>query len=472
MHTAVLLLLGCLALALAARGAAAGPAVFDVRSYGGVPDGTTVNTAAFRAAVAAAARAAQASGAGSQVLVDGGVYLTGQVRLLSNVVLNITQNSVLLGSANQTDFPTDASQWALVFAENESNIGIVGAGTVDGQQPLYIGGWDAPNDKFVPKGWYPGECQGECRPRNIRFRSCTNIVLRGESAGAPISVVNSPDWTIHMENSTNVFVQFLRQYGDRRWPNNDGIDPDSSRNVTILDSSFDTGDDGVCIKSTVGFQVSSDVLVRNVTIRSRSSAIKFGSNTDTDCFNMLFENITIWDSHRGLGIQQRSQGNVYNITFRDITVETRYEPLGWWGAAEPIYVSSMVRAPGLPIGVTSNITFEQITARSENSAFLSGLSPGNILQNILLKNVSITIDKWSNYSLPVHEYDPTSAYNPSKWYAPVDGVYVERAEGVVFDTVSVTWTQAHKQPYWTGICFNTTNAGFPVTLTNTQCKFL
>jgi polygalacturonase len=445
----------------------ASAAVFDVRSYGGVGDGKTMNTVAFAKAMSAAASAPlPPSGLANQVLVTQGTYLTGQVELLSNVWLNITADATVLGSANVTDYPTDESKWALLFALGQNNIGVVGGGTIDGQQPLYSGGWNEQDNEFIPVGWLPGQCEGECRPRNIRFRTCTNILLQD------VLNTHSPDWTTHLENCTNALVQRFRQYGDHRWPNNDGIDIDSSQNVTVIDSSFDTADDGVCIKSTVGLGVIDNIVVRNTTIRSRSAAIKFGSNTDTNCSNLLFENITIWDSNRGLGIQQRSQGNITNVTFRDITVETRYNPLNWWGSAEPIYISSMPRATGGVVGLISNVTFENIVARSENSAFLSGRSPGVTLQGITLRNVTITIDKWSNYSTPAHSYVPTTAVEPAMVFPPamaVDGVYVEAAQGVVLEDVSVAYVSADKQPFWSRTCFNTTNAGYPVTTSGLSC---
>ena len=73
-----------------------------------------------------------------------------------------------------------------------------------------------------------------------------------------------------------------------------------------------------------------DFVVRNTTVRSHSHAIKFGSNCDTNMYNVLFENVTIWDSNGGMSIQQRSQGNITNITFANIRVETRYEAPRWW----------------------------------------------------------------------------------------------------------------------------------------------
>jgi polygalacturonase len=441
--------------------------VFDIRSYGAVNDGTTLNTVAIAKAIAAASSTPPPSGSSANtVLVSGGgAYLSGQVRLLSHVHLLVDENTTLLASANVTDYPTDEDDWAFVFAEGQVDLAIQGAGTIDGQQPLYIGGWAGPDDKFIPAGWNPSTCSGECRPRLVRLRNCSEILM------TDVLLTHSPDWTCHLEASRNILVQRLRQYGDSRWPNNDGIDIDSSQNVTILDSSFDTADDGVCIKSTAGFGLTRDVVVRNTTIRSRSGAIKFGSNTDTNCTNLLFENITIYDSNRGLAIQQRSQGNVTDVVFRDITVETRYNPPSWWGSAEPLYISSMPRAPGGVVGGVYNITFERITARAENGALFSGLHPGTVLQGVTVRNVSIVLDKWSNYSYPAHSYVPTTCV-PDLVVPPamhVEGIYIEAANGVVLENVNVSWVGAHAQPYWGRTCFNTTNAGFPVTVTGSTC---
>ena len=64
----------------------------------------------------------------------------------------------------------------------------------------------------------------------------------------------------------------------------------------------------------------------------------------------------------------------------------------WWGSGEAIWVTSMPRAVGLPIGTISNVTFQNITAVSQNSVLLSGLAPGNVVQGVTLQNVNITID--------------------------------------------------------------------------------
>lgn len=58
---------------------------FDVTDYGAVADGTTMNTEAFRAAIADC----HAAG-GGHVVVPSGAFLTGPIHLLSNVDLHVT----------------------------------------------------------------------------------------------------------------------------------------------------------------------------------------------------------------------------------------------------------------------------------------------------------------------------------------------------------------------------------------------
>lgn len=106
---------------------------------------------------------------------------------------------------------------------------------------------------------------------------------------------------------------------------NDGIDIDSSQNVTLTNSSINTGDDGICIKSSAGNNQVAYVTVSNVTVRSRSSAVKLGSNIVTDAHDLLFEDIIVNDSNRGLALQVRGGGNVYNLMFRRVVINgTRF----------------------------------------------------------------------------------------------------------------------------------------------------
>jgi polygalacturonase len=96
-------------------------------------------------------------------------------------------------------------------------------------------------------------------------------------------------------------------FGDLNSPNNDGIDIEDSNNTVITDCHIDTGDDAICPKSTTGPVY--NLTATNSWIRTKSCAIKFGSASFFDFKRLVFDNITIVDAHRGLGMQIRDGGN-------------------------------------------------------------------------------------------------------------------------------------------------------------------
>jgi hypothetical protein len=71
----------------------------------------------------------------------------------------------------------------------------------------------------------------------------------------------------------------------------------------------------------------------------------------------------------------------------------------------------MPRSATATAGQVTNITYENLIGVGQNANFLSGRAPGNVVSNITLRNVTLTIDRWStwNYSHPDHDYRPTTA---------------------------------------------------------------
>jgi polygalacturonase len=202
--------------ALCTAAAAAAPGTFDVTAYGGNPDGTTLNTAAFAAAVAAAHLYYARAGAPATVLAPGpGTYLSGQIVLQSGVTLAVAPGARLLASANQSHYPASSAAWAFLYARGAQDIGVTGGGVVDGQYEAYIGGFNATNDEFVFRGWPVCPGGGECRPRLALFQDSQRIAV------SSVAFVGSPDWTFHLLNCSYVHVFNWTQRGDERWPNND-----------------------------------------------------------------------------------------------------------------------------------------------------------------------------------------------------------------------------------------------------------
>ena len=142
----------------------------------------------------------------------------------------------------------------------------------------------------------------------------------------------------------------------------------------------------------------------------------------------------------------------------------------------------MLRTPESGATGVRNVTFERITAFSQNGAVLSGRSPGGSVSGVALRHVNITIERrpnW-NYSIeqgvyPNIEFDPSTVplagpphntrLSMSGW---MSGVYAERIEALSLDDVNVVFAGA-PQPYWGTACVNTTAAGFPVTVRGGSC---
>lgn len=379
---------------------------FNIVDFGAVEGGQQVVTAALQAAV----RAASAAGEPVEVLVPAGRFLAGSFSLASSVYLRLEAGAVLLASAALEDYPEEGWDWdpALVDTSNASGTGIVGQGRIDGQAlPFWVDHYD-PAHGYVPIKWLGiyGCTGGECRPKLVRFTDCNDITVAG------VTLENSPDWTSLYRRCDNVNIVGVRLLGDHQFPNNDGIDIESGSNISITDVEIDVGDDGVVFSSgntnplrrpwwPLPAAPVSNLTMRGARIRSKSSAIKFSAihfgnmSQHNDMHSMVFEDIEIWGSSRGIGFQQRTGGgNMYNLTFRNISIETIYPTgMNWWGSGEPIWITSVSQSSSpdeFLTGTVRDVLFKDVSMTSENGLLLSGSSAG-AMDRIVFDNASLTI---------------------------------------------------------------------------------
>jgi polygalacturonase len=68
---------------------------------------------------------------------------------------------------------------------------------------------------------------------------------------------------LHIQTSRHVTVQSVYIKGDWEVFNNDGVDIDSSSDVSVLDSTIDTADNALCVKSMLEGVPVERVLGRN-----------------------------------------------------------------------------------------------------------------------------------------------------------------------------------------------------------------
>ena len=339
------------------------------------------NSAAIQSALDRASKQGSRQGASELgcVVVSGGDYPVLSLEVRSHTRLVVSPQTRLLNVVNRT-------RVAVVHVRNARHVVIEGGGTIHGNAEHAWRFWSARDNRMSP---YFDDGQP------LR----ANCLLVSHSVGVTVRDLhlhNSTDWTFRMDNSSDIHVDNVDIYGDSRFPNNDGFDPQSCRNVTLTNSRIDVADDGICPKAQAGWGPLKGLYVHNVTIRSKSHAIKFGTNTDEGMSDVVFDNITIWDSNGGLSVQQRTGGDVTNVTWSNIQIETRYQAPRWWGNGEWLSFTNNPRGNNHTIGKVAGMRFVNISGRSENGGILSGLSGG--AHDIHFENVHITIATWSNYS--------------------------------------------------------------------------
>jgi len=373
---------------------------FDICSYGAKAGTDETCTEAINRTI----RACAESGGGT-VLVPAGTFITGPIELLSNVTLHLEAGAVLKGSEQLADYAGGGrGRQPLIRATDAENIAIVGRGAIDGSGTAFMDmtktrvGPHMPGDldpNFTRQGreyMDPkfGESDGPVvylrRPsRLIRITRCRNVLVRD------VTLRNSPTWTLHFDDCENVTVTGISLHNNLLVPNSDGIHCTTCRCVRISDCDISCGDDAIAI-TTQGSRpkgACEDVTVTNCTLQSRSVGVRLGYG-DGPIRNCTFQNLTIRESNRGLGVFVRDEWSIENVLFSNIVIRTRLHTGHWWGNAEPIHLSVIPQRRGGRTGKIRNVTFANITAESESGIVVYGHEPGDI-SNLSFDNVRLQI---------------------------------------------------------------------------------
>jgi polygalacturonase len=231
---------------------------FRVADLGGVPDGRTDALPAIRAAI----EKASAAGGGRVILSMGTWLSNGPVHLRSRIELHLEDGARLLFSPDPAHYlPVVKTRWEgtevmtyspLVYARDVEDVAITGPGTIDGNEQSGFHAWHpkAESDfRRLRRMGFDGvplaqRVFGEgthLRPPLVQVFGGRRVLLEGYTAR------HSPFWVNHLVYVDHATVRGLRV--DSRFPNNDGVDVDSSRNVLVERCTFTTGDDSVVIKS-------------------------------------------------------------------------------------------------------------------------------------------------------------------------------------------------------------------------------
>lgn len=348
----------------------AAAALFDIRQFGAVGDGATVNTLAIQKAIDAC------SAAGGTVLVAGGRYATGTLYLKDNVCLRVEAGAVLLGSTRIADYATNTDRtmypepWmnrCLIFARDARNISIEGHGTIDGQ------------GKSFPEQGDPGRN----RPKMIRLLNCSRIRMRDISLQAPAS------WTTEWRYCSDIVVDGITIFS-RANGNGDGLDFDGCSNVRVSNSTFDTSDDSICLQTSLSDKPCRDIAVTNCQFTSRWAGLRIGLLSRGDFENVAVTNCTFRNHEdTGLKIQMCEGAEMKNMVFSNLVMRNVPVPVLLTFSQKRVWVDAPPEPA--PMKNVSNIEFSHIIVDTDthgrDTAFIIVGMPGHPVRDIRFSDI-------------------------------------------------------------------------------------
>jgi len=445
--------------------------VFNILDDGAIGDGKTDNTLSIRHTLLRAANYKLPS----MVLIPAGDFLTGSLQIPSNVSFHLARNAILRASDNASLYScvpsvttdTGPCDYPFLLVDHSENISLEGEGRIDGganSPPGHlVQEYRQSSNIFVPMPWKFPKCSGySCRPKLLVVRYSSSIKLIN------LTISNSVLWTNVIVDSDYILFDNVTIIGDRRWPNNDGIDLVNSRHVIIRNSNISTGDDSIAVLSHSRSSMY-NITVENMDLQSTSAGIRvmnFDANSTGDMYDMIFRNIRIKDSNRGICVQARwGTGTISNLLFEEMNIETRFFGLDWWGSGDPIHVTGLsASADHKWTGILKNVTLRNIIAKGEQGFLIRGNT--SILENIHLKNISLIIDRYGNNTAhPSLDYRPSQ--EPQMPWAKVDGIFAIDINGFYLENITIQYNQP-KQDYY-GQCLNFSNITQMIK-TNIQCR--
>jgi len=342
----------------------------SIVSFGAKGDGITLNTQSINKTIASVSQKG-----GGVVLIPSGLWLTGPIELKSNVNLHLKRDAILQFTADFNQYKLVQGNWegqpawrnqSPISGINLENIAITGTGIIDGNG----GAWRmVKKDKLTEtqwktlvasggvvradgKMWYPSEktvkgsntknagviepgktaadyddIKDFLRPNLLVLTGCKKILLEG------VTFQNSPAWNLHPLLCEDLTLRNLQVKNPWFAQNGDGVDVESCKNVLIEGSTFDVGDDGICIKS------------------GRDEA---GRKRGVPTENVIVRNNVVYHAHGGFVIGSEMSGGarniwVYDCSFIGTDIGLRFKTTrGRGGVVENIYINNinMIDIPG------------------------------------------------------------------------------------------------------------------------------
>jgi len=388
----------------------------NLKKFGAVGDGITLNTKAFEKAIAALSKKG-----GGHLVVPQGVWFTGPIVLKSNIDLHLEVGAVIQFSGDEALYPIIKTSFegldtrrcqSPLSANGCENISITGRGVIDGNGQCWRpvkkgkvteGQWKEvlarPGGVAVRKDyWVPNQAYADAeksanmnvpsaqteeewnaikrfvRPVMVSLVGCKNVLLQG------VIFQNSPAWNIHPLMCENIILDDVLARNPSYAQNGDALDLESCKNALIVNSKFDAGDDGICIKSGKDAD---------------------GRRRGVPCENVVVDGCTVFAGHGGFVVGSEMSGGVRNILvencqFLGTDVGLRFKSTrGRGGIVENIFIDNVSMTDIKTDAITFNMYYG---GKSVAEMLADGDNPDNvtkqpvneetpIFRNIDIKNI-------------------------------------------------------------------------------------
>lgn len=357
---------------------------FNIKDFGAVGDGQTLNTQAIAKAITACSAAG-----GGTVLIPAGLWLTGPIELKSNINLHADYGALIFFSADHSLYSVlNGRGKPQLYGEKLENVGITGDGIYDGAgdtwRPLKKSK-AAPtlwNDLVKSGGvlskdgamWWPTRqgMEGEAylktlkgkkdlteadyapakdflRPIMVIIANSKNVLIDGPT------FKNSPNFAFNPKGITNLIVRDVKIENEYYAQNGDAIDLSTCKNAIVYHCTVHAGDDGICMKSSGSKDknvaaLENIIIAENIVYHAHGGFV-VGSNTDGGMNNIWVTNNNFVNTDVGIRIKSsRGRGGLVHNVFIDhiymhdilneaILFSTYYEDAGPEGDKGPVAVN-------------------------------------------------------------------------------------------------------------------------------------
>ena len=372
---------------------------FDIRKYGAIGDGSTLNTAAIQAAIDECA-----CQGGGKVIVSDGVYVTGTIHMRSFVELSIEGNAVLKASTDGNDYPDfECREWntkaaprasakCLIYFGYIQNASLTGMGMIDCCGSAYcdpVYGKDGSIIKYERNTL-------NIPARMVFIMGCTNIkvedITMKEMAGG---------WGYWVNNSQYVTFAKAKLYCNPMYPNADGIHINCSCDVLVDSCVIHSGDDSIIIRANTNTlkekRVCERIVVKGCILSSNCQAVRIAWRNDGVIRNCVLSDLVVTDSKVGIVIELPDHSSPTDFGENPTRVENINISNVVFDRVENSPLKVIVYPDNL-YGKIKNIRFSNITSVSGDYPLVVGRRDA-ILEEIYFDNCKFMVENPKNPQL-------------------------------------------------------------------------